>query len=347
MKKRAKKNNTGVGIGIVGMGFMGLTHLAAAAQLRGGRVTALVTTDPRKARGDFSRVSGNFDSGADAVSLNGITVHPTLEDLLADETVDVVDICLPSYLHARAAIAALRAGKHVLVEKPVALSVRDASRMIETARKHGRLLMVAQVLKYFPEFAGLEKSIRSARHGDLLALHLRRIIAKPDWGDSWFADPKKSGGMTVDLHIHDTDLMVYLFGRPRAVTSHGLVRDRQIDALRTTYHYRGGQALLTSEAGWINSPSLPFEHGFDAYFERGTIHFNSTHTPQPTVFGQKSSHPLRLSAKDGFRSQLQDVVGGVRSGEVPARLSPENAALSLSVCLAEERSVRSKKTVEV
>ena len=246
----------GVGVGIVGMGFMGLTHMTAAAQgLRGGRFAAIVTSDPRKARGDFRQLRGNFGEGGGRMDLSGINVYPTLDELLDDESVDLVDLCLPSHLHASVTKRILRGGKHVLVEKPIALTTRDADQMMETARKTKKLLMVGQVLKFFPEYEALAKAIHTEQWGPLLGLHLRRIIARPDWGaDSWFADLKKSGGMVVHLHIHDTDFLVYLFGRPKAVTSHGLVRDRRIDTLRTTYHYRGrGGPLLTSEAREIRA----------------------------------------------------------------------------------------------
>lgn len=338
----------GVGIGIVGMGFMGLTHMNAAQGMRGGRVVAMVTSDPRKARGDFRQVRGNFGAGGGRLDVSGIHVHPTLDALLDDDSVDLVDLCLPSYLHASASKRALRGGKHVLVEKPIALSSRDADAMVAAARKTKTLLMVGQVLKYFPEFEALEKAIRDERWGKLLSLHLRRIIARPDWGaDSWFADPGKSGGMVVDLHIHDTDFMIYLFGRPKAVTSHGLTRGKRIDALRTTYHYPKKVPLLTSEAGWINAPSLSFEHGYDAFFENATLHFNSSHAPRPVLYQSKRARELKLPARDGFRRELEEAVKGVQENSVPVGLAPGNAALSLAVCHAEAKSARDGKTVPV
>ncbi len=339
----------GIGFGIVGMGFMGKTHLDAAAKMRGGRVRAFVTSDPRKAKGDFRGVGGNFGGSGTRVDVSRMNVYPTLDELLADDAVDVVDICLPSYLHAKTAERVLRAGKDVLVEKPIALATSEADRMIRTAKKSRRLLLVGQVLKFFPEFARLERAIETEEWGKLLSLHLRRIIAKPSWSaDSWFADAKRSGGMTVDLHIHDTDFMVYLFGKPRAVSSSGLIRDRTLDRIRTTYHYRGrGKPLLTAEAGWINGASLPFEHGYDAYFEKASLHYNSSHAPVPVLYGAKSARKLKLPARDGFTVELEAAAGAVRARKVPRGLAPEIAAMSLAVCRAEEKSARSGKAVEL
>ena len=323
------------------MGFMGTTHLLAARRLRGGRVRAIVTTDPRKARGDFRAVGGNFGGSAGQISMRSIRVHEDLDALCADPEIDLVDICLPSYLHANASIAALEAGKHVLVEKPVALGVRDAERMIDTARRKRRRLLVAQVLKFFPEFALLADAIREERWGPLLALHLRRVIARPDWsGDSWFADPRKSGGMVVDLHIHDTDFVTYVFGKPRSVQSSGLVRNGRVDFIRTTYRGKRGGPLVTSAGGWINAAGLPFEHGYDAFFAGGTVHYDSSRTPRPILYGPKGQRELALRGGDGFQRELQAAVDAVHAGRTPDTLSPATALLSLRICQAEERSAR-------
>ena len=327
------------GVGMVGMGFMGLTHLLAARKLRGGRVLAIVTSDPRKARGDFSEVKGNFGAGGARENLRGIRVYPDLDELLADDRIDLVDICLPSHLHARAAIRVMKAGKAVLVEKPMALSNADTRRMLLAAAQTGQLLMVAQVLKFFPEFAALTAAVDKKRYGRLLGLHSRRIIAMPRWGDdSWFGDPKLSGGMVVDLHIHDTDFTIHLFGRPRSVFSHGLVRKGQVQSIRTVYDHGAKGPLLSSEAGWINAPGLAFEHGYDAYFEKATIQFNSSHCPVPRVYGLRSTRNLSLPRGDAFQKEIQAAVDSVRSGRVHPLLSPVSAATSLEVCLAEQKS---------
>ena len=342
------KTNRNVGIGLVGMGFMGLTHLRAARKLKGGRIVAIATSDPRKATGDFSRVKGNLGTAGAQENLGAIRVYPHLDDVLADTNVRLVDICLPSYLHAEAAVRAMKAGKNVLVEKPLALTISDARRMLATSRRTGRLLMVAQVLKFFPEFAGLLQRIEQERYGKILGLHCRRIISKPDWSDeSWFADPQLSGGMIVDLHIHDTDFTVHLFGKPHAVTARGVSRNGQIDYIRTVYDYGADQPLLSSEAGWINAQSLAFEHSYEVFFERATIFFNSTHCPRPTVYGPRSATNLPLPKGDPFRKEIQAAVDSIRKRRVHPLLAAESATTSLAVCLAEQKSALTKKRVAI
>jgi predicted dehydrogenase len=208
--------------------------------------------------------------------------------------------------------------------------------------------MVAQVLKFFPEFDLIRAKERDKSWGRLLALHLRRAISRPSWGsESWFADPSKSGGMIIDLHIHDTDFIVNLFGCPGAVRSSALVEDGRIDYLRTTYDYGDPSRLLSAEGGWINAPSLPFRHGYDAYFEKATVHFDSERSPRPVIHGTKRREEAKLEARDGFRVELQTAVDAVRSGKAPRDLSAEQAAISLEVCRAEEAAAVTGKAVRL
>jgi len=208
--------------------------------------------------------------------------------------------------------------------------------------------MVAQVLRFFPEFAYIRQCMDRGEFGDLLAAHFKRVISRPNWsGENWFADQARTGGAVVDLHIHDTDFVLFLFGKPRGVASSGLVRKGRVDFIRTFYRYGPGAPLLSSEAGWINSPGLPFKHGYDAYFEKGTLQFDSSRSPAPVLFDGKGLKELELPQVDGFREELQAAVNGVREGKAPRSLSAHSAALSLEVCRAEEKAAKTGKVVKL
>src|SRR6516162_875563 len=142
-----------VRIGIIGVGFMGMIHYLAARKLQGARVEAICSRDEKKLAGDWRDIRGNFGPRGEMMDLSGLRRYRRLDELLADPNIDLVDICNPTHLHPQTAIAALSAGKHVLVEKAIALDTRDADAMVEAARKAGRLLLVAHVLPFFPEFA--------------------------------------------------------------------------------------------------------------------------------------------------------------------------------------------------
>src|SRR5688572_16267374 len=127
-------------VGIAGIGFMGWIHYLAYQKAKGVKLTAIQARDEKNRSGDWRGIQGNFGPPGVEVNLKGIAAHATLEELFADPNVDVVDLCLPPGMHADATVAALKAGKHVLCEKPMALSVSDCRRMTAAAKKYGKQL---------------------------------------------------------------------------------------------------------------------------------------------------------------------------------------------------------------
>src|SRR5438477_1626671 len=190
-------------IGIAGIGFMGMIHYLAARQLRGARVTAICSRDPRKRAGDWTAIRGNLGPPGTQMDLSGIGTFDSFDSMLASRDLDLIDICTPTVQHADMAVAALAAGKHVLVEKPIALTMADADRMLAAARKANRKLLVGHVLPFFPEFALLASAVRSGTYGRMLGGQFQRIIARPDWSTA-IADTAQTGGPAIDPHIHHT-----------------------------------------------------------------------------------------------------------------------------------------------
>src|SRR5262249_34915747 len=152
-----------------------------ARKVQGAKVTALCSRDEKKLAGDWRSIQGNFGPRGEMMDLSGLKKYRRFDDLLADKDIDLIDICNPTHLHPETAIKALQAGKHVLVEKAIALEMKDADAMVAAARKAGKLLMVAHVLPFFPEFAYAAEAIRGKRHGKLLGAQFKRVISKPDW----------------------------------------------------------------------------------------------------------------------------------------------------------------------
>ena len=148
-----------VRIGIVGIGFMGMIHYLAASRLSGGQVAAVCSRDPKKLSGDWSGIQGNFGPKGGPVDLSGVAKYADVADLLADPSIDLVDLCVPNDEHARLTIQALEAGEHVLVEKPIALTTADADAMVSAARSSGKMLMVAHVLPFFPSLLMLGRPL--------------------------------------------------------------------------------------------------------------------------------------------------------------------------------------------
>ena len=344
-----------VRIGIVGVGFMGMIHYLAARKLAGGKVVAICTRDDAKLAGDWTSIRGNFGPRGEHMDLAGISRYSSFDALIADPAVNLVDICLPNDRHAEFAIRALKAGKHVLVEKPIALKLSDADAMLAAAEENGRLLMVAHVLPYFPEFAFAAESVRSGRFGTLRGAHLTRLISQPDWSSD-VADFSRNGGPAIDLHIHDTHFIGLLRGVPRAVHSVGVAAAGTVLHLSTQYLFDDPNVAISALSGALSMPSRPFTHGFEIFLARATLTFAfSNLAGTPTL-----STPLSILHADGsvevplvgsgdpidaFGFELSDAVHSVASGQVAPALDATLARQALATCHAEVESVLTGREV--
>ena len=197
-------------IGIVGIGFMGMIHYYGIQRIKGAEVVAICTRDKKKLAGDWTGIQGNFGPRGGMEDLSHIRKYSEIDELLADQEVELVDICLPTHLHKSVSMASLNAGKHTLVEKPISIDIDDANEIVELAEETDKLFMVAHVLPFFPEYAYAKQLVEGGKYGALLGAHFKRIISKPNWSRD-IADIEKSGGPGIDLHIHDTHFIQLLF----------------------------------------------------------------------------------------------------------------------------------------
>jgi len=340
-----------VRIGIAGVGFMGMIHFLASAKLKGAKVTALSSRDPKKLAGDWRGIRGNFGPVGTQMDLGKIKRYAKYEDLLADKDIDLVDITTPTHLHEEMAVAALKAGKHVLVEKAIALETKQADAMVKAAARAGKLLMVAHVLPFFPEFAFAYEAIRGGEYGKLLGGQFKRVISKPDWSAD-IGDASKTGGPAVDLHIHDTHFIGLVAGVPGKVFSAGLAQpDKSVTYLTTQYLYGEGGPAISCSSGAVAMNGRPFVHGYELYLEKATLVYESGTTPLTVIPNQGKPKPPKLkggsSELSAFTAEIQAAVEGVTSGKEPPLLSGQLARDALVLCHKECQSVRTGKVVNV
>jgi len=337
-------------IGIVGLGFMGRIHYLASQNLVGAKITAVCSRDSAKLAGDWRNTRGNFGPEPGHVDLTGIKRYASVAELLADPEIDLIDICTVTDQHAPLAIQALKAGKHVLVEKAIALSTSDADVMVSAARSAGKLLMVAHVLPFFPEFKFAAEAIRSGKYGKLVAAHFKRVIAKPDWSAD-IGDAAKTGGPAVDLHIHDTHFIGLVCGVPKEVFAVGVVEKDAVAFLTTSYLYGHGGPAVTCSSGAISMSGRPFAHGFEIYMEKASLLYDSGGTPITLLTADgKSTQPVLAGGGDplsAFTDEIQTAVNGVVSGKEPDLLSGKLARDALVLCHRECESVKFGKVVAV
>jgi predicted dehydrogenase len=329
---------------------MGMIHYLAARKLKGARVEAICSRDEKKLAGDWRGIRGNFGPKGEVMDLSALRKYRRLEELLADPNIDLVDVCNPTHLHPETAIAALRAGKHVLVEKAIALEPRDADAMVEAARQAGRLLMVAHVLPFFPEFAYAARVIRGGDFGRVLGGHFKRVIARPDWSAE-IGDAAKTGGPAVDLHIHDTHFIGLACGVPAHVFAVGRTEGNAVAYLTTSYLYGPGGPAITCSSGAVAMKAREFVHGYEIYLERATLAYESDTCPLTVLHADGRSELSTLAGGDdattAFTAEIQAAVDGVRAGKEPDLLSGKLARDALVLCHRECESVRTGKIVAV
>lgn len=245
-----------VRVGIVGTGGMGTVHYQNYTHIDGCQVVALV---------------GITQQSQESAEQWGLPLYETIQAMAHAEQADVVDVCSPTYLHHQHVMEALDCGMHAITEKPVALHKKDAEAMFALADQKGRQLYVAQVLQFTKEVEILHSLVSSEEYGKPLDAFFERLSARPRWVQGgWLFDKEKSGLLPFDLHIHDLDMIVSLFGRPDgfSFTSCG-GKDRGFkEHYRFNYNYK--DMNVAAEAAWLNA-DIPFTARWRVYFENALV----------------------------------------------------------------------------
>jgi len=344
-------------VGIAGIGFMGMIHYLAYGRVRGVKVGAVCSRDAKKLAGDWRGIQGNFGPPGEQMDLSGVAAYAELNELLADPKVDVVDICLPPHLHAPAAAAAFKAGKHVFCEKPIALSAGEARRMLSASRAAGKMLWIGHVLPLIPEFAFAYQAAAGGKYGRLLGGHFKRVIADPLWLPDFY-DPRRAGGPMIDLHIHDAHFIRLLCGMPEAVFTSGRMRGEVAEFFTSIFRYADPALAVTATSGVVRQQGRAFTHAFEIHFERATLVYDFSvidgkpETTQPLVVLHENGRVQRpelpqFDAIDPFVREIGDVVKSLRSGKPSLLLDGQLALDALVLCEKQTASLKRGKLVKV
>lgn len=346
-----------VRIGLIGVGFMGWIHYLAYRNVPGVQFTALATRDAKKRAGDWRGIQGNFGPPGEQVDLSGVAAYAEIDELLADPNVDVVDICLPPNLHPEVAERAFKAGKHVFVEKPLALTSDQCRQMVGDANRNGRMLLVGQVLPFFNEYAHARQIIADGRYGRLLGGSFKRIISDPLWIKDFY-DAEKVGGPLIDLHVHDAHFIRMLFGMPTAVTTQGRLRGDVVEFCHTMFQFADPSLVVSATCGVINQQGRPFTHGFEIHLERATLTYElafvAGHEPRlmPLTVLDNQGNAIVPALGDGdpvraFEAEIAEVVRSLESGQPSAILDGDLACDAVILCHKQTESARTGHTVPV
>lgn len=330
-----------VRVGLVGAGFMGGMHANCYAQIPNAELVAVGDVTPGKAK--------------ELAKQHGAKAYTTAAGVMRQE-IDIVDICLPTYMHAQYTCRAARKGLNVVCEKPMALKMRDANRMVRTVKETGVKFMVAHVIRFWPEYQVLKEYVDNGSLGKLLVLSLVRVSPRPTWAwENWLQNAELSGAALVDLHVHDADFVRYLCGEPERVETVGTKKEGGWDYVFTSYHYP--DKAVSAEGGWNLPPEYPFQMAYRAVFEEGTLEFSTSHSPTISLYPQDGGvqHPAlpeqpaatgdaggNISELGGYYNELKYFVDCVERGEHPTIVTPDDALASLALVHQELKSAEKK-----
>ena len=336
-----------VNIAIVGLGFMGITHIKSYQQIPDARIVAVCDAVRLPVDGILTGVSGNIH-GADAVNLGkDIRSYKNLEALLADGQFDLVDLCVPTPLHVPQTTAAFQAGKHVLCEKPLARTSAQAREIVNAAKLAKGFFMPAMCMRFWPGWSWLKDLAAQNTYGKILTARFRRVSAPPGWSRDSYFKGGDSGGALLDLHIHDTDFVQFLFGRPTSVFSTGQSRfSGAIDHVVTQYKVAGG-ATVYAEGSWLMTSG--FNMSYTVMFEQATIDFDSargTDAVQLMEEGQPT-RTVKPEGVDGYVGELSHLISAIQSSQPPTVVTAQDGLSAVEICEAEEKSIQTGQVVEL
>lgn len=322
-------------VGLIGIGAIGRLHYDCWLKCPHAKVAAFVSRDPKKRAGDWS--SGEFNLGkqdAAQIDLTQVRAYESADQLFADPRIDIVDICTATPLHAPLSIAALRTGKHVVCEKPMALNVADCLELEAAARNSGKQLMVAHCLRYWPHYVRAHEMIRSGEYGRPLYARFHRSGGAPAWSSGgWLMKADQSGGV-LDLHIHDIDVALWWFGKPDHMEAQGLVRDRLPLIVDAAWRYDNGLRVNLFGAWDPNGGS--FRHAFRLVFEKATLEYDLAAAPgQLNVWKDGVNNPAPFDEPAAHQAELNDFARCVAAGEKFERFTPAESRISVEVGLQE------------
>lgn len=329
--------------GIIGTGFIGNAHAEAFQNIADVELAAIADV--------------NESAGKKAADKFGVVYYNNAEEMLKSENIDIVDVCLPTFLHEEYVLLAAKYKKHVICEKPFTLSLESAQRMVDATKKAGVKFMIAQVIRFWPEYVVIKDYFEQGKIGDLKMVYASRLAQHPDW-TTWHKDPAKSGGGLFDLHLHDIDYMCYLFGEVESVYAIGWQSDTGCwNHIMTNLRFKNGR-FAAVEGAFDMTQNYPFTMSFRAVGSEGTINYNLVAgfnlenvggATRNTVYFRNDTEPevLKIDAYDAYWKELEYFAACVAQDKPIEVVSPEESMDVLKVIHAIQKSLETKEVVKL
>ncbi|MCP4424958.1 MAG: Gfo/Idh/MocA family oxidoreductase [Chloroflexi bacterium] len=325
-------------VGIVGTGFMGRTHAAGWA------------ATPAEMAGFVSK---SEETAVTLTNQYGGKIYPDLASMLSD--VDAVDICTPTHRHHEMTLQAAAAGKHIVCEKPLARTLAQAQEMMAACDAAGVKLLVAHVVRFFPEYALAKQKVESGEIGETAVIRLKRGTFQPKKAvDNWFTNFEKSGGMMLDLMIHDFDYARWVAGdvvQVYAKNISGSHENAAVDhGLAILTHANG--AISHVEGSWAYPPPL-FRTRLEIAGDNGLIQFDSGQMASVSVHLHQRGEdapdvPLPGSplSEDPYTTQIKEFFENL-ANDTPVRVTAVDGYKALQIALAAIQSAQTGQPVKL
>lgn len=327
-------------VGIVGAGEIGRWHVQRWHQLP-------------------VELAGYYDiapkSAAAMSASHGGRVYASLDELIAD--VDIVDVCTQTTAHKEGVLAAAAAGKATVCEKPLARHLADGEEMVAACERAGAPLFIAQVVRFFPQFAQAKAILDAGHIGKPGVIRTVRAGSSPGWGQrNWFSDFQESGGVIMDVGIHDIDFARWCMGEVERVFARGLSFSNQDHGKNIGDHaliilrFRSG-ALGHIESSWSHPPGQ-FRTRVEIAGDGGLLEWDSQDDRPVRMAVRGADSTLRTTASplapqdDPYYHELAHFLDCLERG-VPFRVSPRDGLMALKIALAAVESMRRGEPVDI
>lgn len=323
-------------VGIAGAGFMGDTHAQNYLKLDSVELYALAERNKDK-QNCFTAKYPN------------LKIYSDVFEMIDDDTIDIIDICLPTPMHAAAAVAALRRNKHVLLEKPIALNLSDAELIKSEAAKSKGKLMIAHVLRFWPEYVMMRNIIKYQMLDEkIVSVYASRFNELPLWSDgTWIMQEDQSGGIIIDLMIHDIDFILWNFGKVKRVFSNAIYNSSNfaVQVMAILEMQCGAYAYI--EGGYLNPHKAGLSSQMRVYTNKSLIEMYSHLSKLKLVQNGNDVKEIAVSGEDGYYSEIKYFVNCIKNDSHPAIVTTCNAIESLKVCIELKKSLQTDKWIDI
>lgn len=306
-------------VALIGIGGMGFNHFKQYEKIEDAQVIAVADV--------------RTDMAKEKVADENIHIYASMDELLANETPDMIDICTPSYLHVDMSIKALELGYHVLCEKPMALTSAETARIRAAAEKSDKNFMVAHVVRFMTPYMYLKQVIDSGELGGLVHLDMKRLSSIPTWSwNNWMMDVEKSGATPIDLSIHDLDFVQYVLGQPKHVCGVYRKLSNNSDYIVSNLVYDDFAVAVTG--GWFKC-EMPFTAEYKAMFENGYVTcaggdvIRNGEKVELTVDSVSEDTGINISGASGYGGEIRYFIECMKQGIRPSKVTPESSEASV------------------